>query len=64
MICTCEKCKYTFSAQSQPFSCPDCGSDAVRPATQVEQDWYYDLEQEKRWNPDLLDKFALQKSIA
>ena len=60
MICTCENCKYTFSADYLPLTCPDCGSKKVRPATQVEQDWYYDLQQEKRWNPDLLDKFALQ----
>ena len=39
MICTCEKCRYTISAQSLPLSCPDCGSEAVRPATQMEQDW-------------------------
>ena len=64
MICTCEKCKYTFSAQSLPLSCPDCGSEAVRSATQVEQDWYYDLQQEKRWNPDLLDKVLFQQHIA
>ena len=63
MICTCEKCRYTISAQSLPLSCPDCGSEAVRPATQMEQDWYYDLQQEKCWNPDLLDKKKKKKSI-
>ena len=64
MICACEKCRYTFSAYSLPLSCPDCGSESVRPATQVEQDWYYDLQQEKRWNPDLLDKVLFHRNIA
>ena len=64
MICTCEKCKYTFSVRSLPLTCPDCGSEAVRPATPLEQDGYYDLQQEKRWNPDLLDKSVFQKVIA
>ena len=55
-ICTCEKCLFTFSSGSIPPTCPDCGAKTVREATLEEKDWYYDLEQEKKWNPDLLGR--------
>ena len=56
MICTCDKCHYTFSSNSLPLTCPDCGAKDVREATLEEKDWYYDLEREKQYNPLLLDK--------
>ena len=56
IICTCEKCRYTFPSASLPLTCPDCGADKVREATLEEKDWYYDLENEKRHNPLLLDR--------
>ena len=56
MIFTCTKCRYTFSSDSLPVTCPDCGAHAVREATPEEKDWFYDLQQEKTWNPLLLDK--------
>ena len=33
MICTCERCLYTFETAFQPEQCPDCGKFAVRTAT-------------------------------
>ncbi len=56
MICTCNKCLYTFAAEFIPDTCPDCGSRDVREATGEEKDWYYDLELEKQHNPLLLDR--------
>ncbi len=58
MICTCEKCLYTFSLPRMPERCPDCGAEAVREATMEEKDWFYDLEQEKKTNPLLLDRVS------
>ena len=58
MICTCDKCLYTFSGYSKPETCPDCGAGSVREATPEEKDWYYDLEAEKQVNPLLLDKVS------
>ena len=26
MICTCDKCKYTFQSNALPDRCPDCGA--------------------------------------
>lgn len=40
MICTCERCLYTFEAASQPEQCPDCGKFAVRTATTREAGEY------------------------
>ena len=37
MICTCEKCRYTFRYPIQPLTCPDCGSSAVRPTNEKEK---------------------------
>lgn len=62
MICTCEKCRYTFSSNSLPLTCPDCGATKVREATPEEEDWYYDLESEKQRNPLLLDKGQFSKA--
>ncbi|MBR2854551.1 MAG: hypothetical protein IKE81_09525 [Clostridia bacterium] len=56
MICTCDKCLYTFCSDSLPLTCPDCGSRNIREATMEEKDWYHDLEMEKQRNPLLLDK--------
>ena len=56
MICTCDRCHYTFKTERFPLTCPDCGAANVREATLEEKDWYYDLEQEKIYNPDLLDR--------
>lgn len=36
MICHCQCCRYTFSCDSLPDSCPDCGKAAVRSATDSE----------------------------
>lgn len=47
MICTCDKCFYTFYSDSLPLTCPDCGSQSVREATLEEKDWFHDLELEK-----------------
>ena len=47
MICTCDKCLYTFCSDSLPLTCPDCGSRNIREATMEEKDWYHDLEMEK-----------------
>ena len=58
MICTCDKCLYTFYAWSRPETCPDCGAPAIRDATPEEEDGYYDLEIEKLVNPLLLDKVS------
>ena len=58
MICTYEKCLFTFSSDSLPLTCPDCGGECVREATLEEKDWYYDLEREKQYNPLLLDKVS------
>jgi len=58
MICTCEKCLYTFPTHSLPTDCPDCGAEQVREATLEEKDWYFDLQREKLHNPLLLDKVS------
>ena len=60
MICTCEKCLYTFFLNSLPEACPDCGSPSVREATPEEKDWFYDLQREKQRNPPLLDRLPLR----
>jgi len=62
MICTCDKCHYTFSYDSLPLTCPDCGSQNVREATLEEKDWFHDLELEKKFNPLLLDKADFKAS--
>lgn len=46
MILTCDKCRYTFSAQSLPERCPDCGAFAVRPATDEEIADYNRIQKE------------------
>ena len=58
MICTCDRCLYTFFLKALPESCPDCGDRHVREATPEEKDWYYDLHQEKQRNPLLLDRVS------
>ena len=58
MICTCDKCHYTFSSDSLPLTCPDYGSKNIREVTMEEQDWFHDLEMEKQYNPLLLDKVS------
>lgn len=40
-ICTCDKCRYTFLHPLLPQRCPDCGSQAVRPATEKEKKEYH-----------------------
>jgi Zn finger protein HypA/HybF involved in hydrogenase expression len=62
MICTCDKCFYTFYSDSLPLTCPDCGSQSVREATLEEKDWFHDLEMEKKHNPLLLDKTDFKAS--
>ena len=56
VICTCDRCLFTFFYNSFPATCPDCGAKPVREATPEEKDWYYDIQQEKQNNPLLLDK--------
>lgn len=60
MICTCDNCHYTFSADALPHSCPDCGkekinrrietqiisSPAVREASEAEIAWYEQAQKE------------------
>ena len=60
MICTCDNCHYTFTANALPLSCPDCGketvnrrmdtriisSPAVRVATDAEIAWYEQAQKE------------------
>ena len=41
MICCCEKCKFVFESLRMLTSCPDCGKDAVREATEAEQAEYW-----------------------
>ena len=40
-ICTCDSCHYIFMYPLLPLSCPDCGKDAVRPATVEEIKEYW-----------------------
>ena len=40
IICTCDKCKYTFRYPLLPPACPDCGTKAVRPANEQEKKEY------------------------
>lgn len=57
MICFCDSCHYTFSAESLPDRCPDCGKQqfsgvpAVREATSKEINDYkrirIEIEQEE-----------------
>jgi rRNA maturation endonuclease Nob1 len=42
MICTCEKCRYTFSTDTQPEHCPDCGAASARNATPSEEKEYHE----------------------
>jgi ABC-type ATPase with predicted acetyltransferase domain len=58
MICTCDKCLYTFRDFTRPETCPDCGSGKVREATPEEKSWYLDLQEEKKYNPLLLDRVS------
>lgn len=50
MICTCERCLYTFEMMSQPEQCPDCGKYAVRTATTRE------IAEYRRYRQELADK--------
>jgi len=36
MIYTCQRCKFTFKRTGKVETCPDCGSDSIRPATDEE----------------------------
>ena len=36
MVYICEKCLFLFRRTSQPERCPDCGSEAIRPASTEE----------------------------
>jgi len=38
LIYICEKCKFLFSKDKKPETCPDCGKEAVRKANKKEQD--------------------------
>lgn len=60
MICTCDNCHYTFTADALPLSCPDCGketvnrrmggkvisSPAVREASDTEITWFEQTQKE------------------
>ena len=37
---TCDQCRYTFLYPLKAQACPDCGREAVRPATEKETDDY------------------------
>lgn len=47
-VCTCDACRYTFTADTIPGSCPDCGKPAVRPATESEIREYHKIQEELR----------------
>ena len=36
MVYICEKCLFLFSRISEPDRCPDCGNEAIRPASEEE----------------------------
>jgi rubrerythrin len=36
MIYTCQRCKFTFERTGEVETCPDCGKDGIRPATDKE----------------------------
>ena len=38
---TCEKCHYIFRSPLLPYSCPDCGKNNVREATEREKQEYH-----------------------
>ncbi len=44
MIYKCQRqnCGFLFARAGEPDSCPDCGSQAIRPATLSEQQEYED----------------------
>ena len=41
---TCDHCKYTFRYPLKTLVCPDCGKEAVRPATEKETADYYAMQ--------------------
>ncbi len=45
-IYTCSTCKYTFGRKMRPLTCPDCGSDTVRDATEAEREEYRQNQRE------------------
>ena len=51
MICTCQRCLYTFQAEIQPDQCPDCGKFAVRPATVRESVEFQRIQREIQAEP-------------
>ena len=40
-ICTCQACRYIFMYPLVPLSCPDCGKEAIRQATEEEESQYW-----------------------
>jgi uncharacterized Zn finger protein (UPF0148 family) len=40
MIYTCDKCHFIFKRTGKVESCPDCGKEAVREATDKEKEEY------------------------
>lgn len=36
MVYICDKCLFLFSRTSEPERCPDCGKEAIRPASEEE----------------------------
>ncbi|WP_312158802.1 hypothetical protein [Oscillibacter sp.] len=36
MIYTCQRCRFTFERTGAVETCPDCGKDSIRPATDEE----------------------------
>ena len=44
-ICKCESCKYVFRYPLLPSSCPDCGKQSVRIATEKER---YDFHRNQK----------------
>ena len=43
-IYTCEHCRYAFRYPMRPQACPDCGADAVRPASDYEVNDYWKMQ--------------------
>lgn len=51
MICTCERCLYTFESAAHPEQCPDCGKYAIRTASAREIAEYRHYRQEQAGQP-------------
>ena len=51
MVYICEKCLFLFRRTFQPDRCPDCGNEAIRPASKEETAEFERLLAEAERNP-------------